>query len=183
MWLAFFLIALPLLAQVRSPDFSTYQFTPGPQIASSQDAWSLFTNPAGLAFVSGAELVGGYSYSWNNPNNIHQTQLSAAFGIINGLSLGLGLNLALPSHITPNSEGLINAQLGLAYRFGRSFSIGAWTLKQRRYALDSSDPFLLGLGAQYYPINALAFGVTAKQVEGDFGSPLEFQVGVSARPF
>lgn len=177
------LLSISLVAQVRSPDFSAQVFTPGPQIASAQDAWSLFTNPAGLSFVDGAELVGGYNYSWNNPSNLHQAQLSTAFGIIEGLSLGLGLGLALPSNTTTESQGDVNAQLGLAYRLGRSFSLGAWTFKQRRYALDSSDPFLLGLGFQYYPIQFLAFGGTAKQVYGSFGSPLEFQVGASLRPF
>lgn len=177
------LIATSLQAHVRSAEFGTRIFTPGPQIASSQDAWSLFTNPAGLAFVGGAELVGGYSYHWMNPNNVHMTELSAAFGLFEGFSVGLGLDLALPNNTSLDNQGLINGQLALAYRFGRFLSLGTSVLKQRRYALSESDPFLFGFGAQYYPLEWLAIGATAKQIDGSFGSPWGFQAGVSVRPF
>ncbi len=176
------LFTCPLAAQVRSPSFSDRVFTPGPQIAGSQDTWSLLTNPAGLAFVDGSELVGGYTHHWANPTALHQATASAAFGLYEGLSLGLGINLTLPDHATSTEQGFLNGQFGLAYRFGRAVSLGAWTIKQRRYINDGSDPFLFGLGLQYYPAKWISLGATSKQVYGDFGSPTEFQAGVSIRP-
>jgi protease-4 len=178
-----FLFAVSLTAQVRSPNFSDRALTPGLQIASTQDTWSLFTNPAGLSFVNGSELVAGYTHHWGNPPALHQGAFGATFGLFEGFSVGLGMYLSLPDHTTAQNQGLINGQFSLAYRFGRAFSLGLWAFKQRQYALDNSDPFLFGFGFQYYPAKWISLGATSKQVYGGFGSPLEFQTGVSIRPF
>lgn len=167
-------LACSLHAGVRPADFGERALMPGPQIASGQDSWSLFANPAGLAYVQGANLVGGYSYHWKNPTDLHLAAASAAFNLFEGFSIGLGLQA---------QQDLINGQLALAYRFGRAFSLGLWAFKQRQYHLNSSDPFLLGLGAQYYPAQWLSLGFLTKQNTGDFIAPLEFDLGASIRPF
>lgn len=154
-------------AQIRSPSFVDRVFTPGPQTAGSQDAWSLFTNPAGLAFIDGSELVGGYAHHWTNPAALDQGAFSAGFGLFEGFSLGLGLQA---------DQNSINGQFALAYRLGRSFSMSLWTFK-------NSDPFLFGLGFQYYPAKWISLGFTSRQVYSNFGSPTELQAGLSIRPF
>ncbi len=181
-WALLLLIAFPVFAQVRSSSFAEYELSPGPQIAGGQDSWSLLHNPAGLAFVDGQELVGGYVYNWGNPDGLHQSQFVLGLGLFEGFSLALGMQLGFPKDETPGDKGYLNGQLGMAYRFGRTLSIGAWTQFQRRYVQDSSDPFIFGFGLQYYPLEWLSFGALAKQVYGSFASPPEWQVGVAIRP-
>ncbi|MES2504823.1 MAG: signal peptide peptidase SppA [Myxococcota bacterium] len=170
-------------AQVRTADVAERVLNPGPQIASGQDAWSLYNNPAGLAFVNGSELAGGYAHHWSNPDALHQAQFTATFSLFKGLSLGLGTQLQLPDNTSATDKGLVNGQLGLAYRFGRSVSMGGWAFKQRQYANESSDPFLFGFGVQHYPAPWISYGMLSRQVYDNFGSPAEFQVGLSLRPF
>src|SRR3989338_5195973 len=168
-------------APIVSPTFASRIFNPGPQIASGHDSWSLFNNPAGLAFSKGAELRAGYAYAWSNPSNFQQAEAASALRLFPGFDLGLGFQFEIPSELE-NDKGFFNAQLGLAYCLKNMISFGLWGLAQKRYSQADVDPFLLGLGIQYAPIQWFALGGTMKQVYGDWSAPFAFYAGISAKP-
>jgi protease-4 len=159
-------------------------FMPGPKVAGVEDAWSLYTNPAGIAYVDGAQFVGGYAYRVSTVDNgRHQATGILALSFFEGLSSSLALQLSLPQTQVGNDQGLIGGSMGMAYRFGRVISIGTRVTKQRQYQNTKSDPFLFGLGLQAFPTNWLSLGVSVSQVYDDTFAKSEIRAGVALRPF
>lgn len=159
-------------------------FVPGPKVAGAGDSWSLYTNPSGISFIDGAQFVGGYAYRMATfDHGRHLASGIVGLSIIEGLTVGFGLQLSLPQSQIGDDQGLLGGAIGLAYRFGRAFSMGGRVAKYRQYKNTSGDPFLLGFGIESFPTSWLSIGASVGQVYDDVLSKPDVRLGVAVRPF
>lgn len=168
---------------IRNIDASSDVFVPGPKIAGVTDAWSLFHNPAGLAFVEGTQLVGGYAYKLEtDQNGLHQGQGGLALSILEGLTLSAGVQLALPQTQTSLDLGTLGANFGAAFGF-EWFAFGARAVKQLQYQNAVADPLWFAFGVESFPFSWLSLGASVRQIYDAFLAKPEVRAGVAFRPW
>jgi len=159
-------------------------FVPGPKVAAAEEAWYLYTNPAAISFIEGAEFVGGYAYRVSTTDSgRHFAAGTAGLSLIEGLTAGIGLQLSLPALQAGDDQGVIGGSLGLAWRYKRYFALGGRIVKQRQYKNVTADPFLFGLGFESFPLHWLSLGTSFSQVYDDILSKPELRLGIAAKFF
>jgi hypothetical protein len=161
------LAAVPTLSQTTLPrlrlsDSYTQGSLPITQTASLDNAWSIFSNPGGMGFVGGAQLVVGYQGEWDfliNSFQKHYTQAAFVTQVFSGLSLGVGGSFSAPGPQNASTgTGSLAGTFAASFRFGNTASLGLSAFKLRELEKPEANPFLFSLGAQGRVTHWLALG-------------------------
>lgn len=152
---------------------------PGSSAASFDGASAGFTNPAGLRFVEGAELL--LLHQRSNLGDRTQDGASLAVGM-GPLALGASAEWVRPGSTASYLRSTLSLSAGT-----EAFSLGAsWhrLSSDRSAALDALSGFDLGLVSR--PFRALSLGVTLRDVNAPLAGgrrlPRQLDVGLALRP-
>ncbi|MEM7589534.1 MAG: S49 family peptidase [Myxococcota bacterium] len=165
-------------ASATQPTSLSYNPTPYSQLAAIDDVWSLYSNPAGLAFLGGMQFVGGYQHEWLTQQSLHHTDAGFGFNLFRRFTLATAGRLAIP----PRGELGLGIIVGTAFRFHDAFALGFSVLK-RRLPDAQAEPVHLALGTQSRLTRWLALATTVWQVNPSWGDPFAVAVGASFRPW
>jgi protease IV len=173
-------VALPLPALAQGlENATTGSVVPHSSSAAADDAFALYVNPAGLAFVDGFQLVGGYAGRFG-PNPLDHMLLSGAASPFEGFVLGAGGALVLqPLGVaTPYIQGSLSS----AVRFDRSLAFGG-TLHALRDAAPGVQTRWQGdLGVQARPMSWLALGLSLDNLGAGLVAGSSARAGLAIRP-
>ena len=159
---------LPAVAAPGSTGASFLRFTPSPratgmgesQVSVTQDAYSAYWNPAGLAAVEAPELAAMYNVSFEDVNTQY---LAAAYPLQYGSTLGLGISrLAVAPFQGYDSLGVKTSAVD-ASGFSAGLSYGKVISKDEI----SRPVFSAGAGLKY--IGSRLGGASASTFALDFG--------------
>ncbi|MEM7403475.1 MAG: signal peptide peptidase SppA [Myxococcota bacterium] len=157
----------------------SYNPTPYSQLAATDDVWSLYRNPAGLAFLGGLQFVGGYQHEWLPQQlSLHHADAGFGFNLFRRFTLATAGKMAVPG----SGELGLGLVVGSAFRFHDSIALGLSILK-RRLANSDTEPVHLALGLQSRVTRWLALGTSIWQVNPSWGDPFALAVGASFRPW
>ena len=177
-------------AQARVVDFpspTSSLYVPGGVIAGDADATAVALNPGQLGLVEMASTAVLASH-WNEDVAYEGRGVGALMTsplVINGLTMGAGLEWLLPSDVE-QTDDYFKLSLGGGLRLGRGLGFGALWQHLFRSRYGGLDGLSLGLGWQ--PASFLAAGLAVRDVlrprpvEGGPRLPREWDGEVAVRP-
>lgn len=159
--------------------------TPGAQTASIEGNLALWHNPAGLAFMGGAQSQASYLYEWFGQGNRHHGGFDIASNWWHMLSLGVGaktkaaLNQSARKNLGTDLEGIF----GSAVKLGQYTSFGISFAKSHNFLKEKSTDTMVAFGVQTRPWSFLSVGSHYQEVHnGYFKAPI-ITNGISIRPY
>lgn len=168
---------------------------PSQQTAAADDAWSIYSNPAGLAYVDSLQLMAGFGSRWVHGSLvnqfddqiINQGQAVLALQPLEGLTFASATGLIVPV-IPGRQNGQPPSQwrssFAMASRLGRAVSVGATAHLLR--ASTSGAPFRWqgSIGAQLRPASFVSLGFAVENLNADLLGleRTNYRAGVSVRP-
>lgn len=160
-------------------DPTTGAIVPVPQAAAADDAFALFVNPAGLAYVEAFQAVAGYAGRFGQiPED--SLFLNLAASPTSGLALGAeGGFVVLPTGFGTSYSHLSGTA---ALRFDRSFALGGTLRGVTPSTPGAPTDIVTDLGAQWRPWSWLAFGGALQDIGVDQPRFTSLRAGVSTRP-
>lgn len=161
-------------------DATTNATVPHSQVAASDDAFSLYVNPAGIASVDALQLVAGYTGSYFGERHDH-FQGGAALRLLDGLAIGGagGLVLTPLAVRTPFVYGALTGALAL----GRSLSLGATARATLDTVPNARGLWTFDLGGQWRLARWLAAGATFENLGAPTFPESSLRAGLAIRPF
>ena len=182
-----FTIAIALagsLGQAHSFD-RELPLTPGAQTASIEGNLALWHNPAGLAFMGGAQSQASYLYEWFGQGNRHHGGFDVATNWWQLVSLGVGAKTkAALSQTARNNLGTdLEGIFGSAVKLGQYTSFGVSFAKSHNFLKEKSTDTMVAFGLQTRPWSFLSVGSHYQEVHnGYFKAPI-ITNGISIRPY
>jgi protease-4 len=181
--------SFPALAQGLS-DGLTEAVVPNSQTAATDDAWALFANPAGTAFVDEFQLVAGYQRFWSEGAGVDLGQGIASMALVDGFVLSLGGTYVSPATTAfwatdPNALNpppYLRTSAGAAFHLDRRVALGA-NLHYLSSENAGINRVLLGdLGLQIRGGRWFALGTALEEIGARDGRAPSARVGLSVRP-
>lgn len=161
------------------------RYTPNAETASTVGNAALWHNPAGLAFMGGAESSIAYLHEWSKLGNRHHGGFSLSYNLWQFLTFASGINTqaAFSEDARHNLGTDLSGIFGMGLRLSRNFAFGLSFLKTYHFLHNQSSPVFVGFGFQARPWSFLSMGAHYEEVnEKFFGSP-NITAGVAIRPY
>jgi len=155
---------------------------PNSQSAAVDDAWSMYVNPAGIAFVDAFQLVGAYNGTATLTSiTSHQVSSSAVVAPGAGVALGTGMTVMT----VPGARAPVLVPTGaLALRLDRALAVGAQVNGILPLVPGAGARLVADVGVQIRPFSFLALGVSAHSLGAlHVDDRTSLRAGLSLRPF
>lgn len=152
---------------------------PAASTATLSGAWSLWTNPSGLAFLEDTQADASYFYEFSKHRPVHHGMFQVATIFFNALSIAAGINSRVGAQQGSDLSGIF----AVALKITNSSSLGLSFLKSHNFLTSKNTSLLVSFGLQSRLSKYLALGALFQEVNnGYFKAPL-LEAGLGIRPF
>jgi protease-4 len=179
------LIALAMPTVVHAQGLTadvTGTIVPNSQGAAVDDAWALFVNPAGIAFVDSFQLVGSYTGTANlSAVTGHRLSSGAVFAPGGGFSFGSGMTVMA---VAGSRAPVVVPTGAFALRVDRMVAFGAQVHGIVPLTPGAGTRLVGDVGVQIRPVSFLALGLSLHSLGAlHIDDRTSVRAGVSVRPF